>query len=100
IDARRIERREIECHRLSNPPGEARVVGEIVVGERVDKRCQSRRFDQRDDGGKSVFGEMNLELRYWMRPDLAIAKLADVEELRDFPGILHDAEATIERLGH
>ena len=56
------------------------VIGEIVVGRRVNKRPQSGRLDHPDDRLDRSFQEMDLELGHRMRPDATIDHRSDEQD--------------------
>ena len=59
---RGIEHCLIERERVSDPERQRCVIGEIVIGERVDERSEPGCLDQRKDPRQCVFEEVNLEL--------------------------------------
>src|SRR5262245_12960893 len=82
VQARRIEHGKIERQRLTDPVSERRVIGQIVVGQRMHERGQAGLLDARPHVRQRILAEMNFELRLRMRTDRLVAQLADEEHAR------------------
>jgi len=80
--ARWIEHADIELDRLADPVRQAGVIGEIVVGERMDQGPQPRVFDRCHNISSSVLEEMHFILRDRMRADAALGHLANEQDQR------------------
>ena len=82
IVARRIEHAQVELERFSEPLPKGGVIGEVIIGERVDKRSKARSFNGGRDPRPGAFEEMHLKLRDRMRPNAAVHHSADEEDFR------------------
>jgi len=83
ILSRGIEHRLIERQRFPDPERKRRVIGEIVIRERVHERGEAGCPEQRKKPRQRVFEEVNLELGFGMRPDRLVAHLADEQYVRE-----------------
>jgi hypothetical protein len=84
VVARRIERADVKLERLTNPMAQARMVGDIVVSQRVDERAKARCLDRSDDLWPGAFQEMDFELRNGMRANCTIHHAPNEKDLRLF----------------
>src|SRR3546814_3477611 len=59
-----------------------RVIGKIVIGQRMNQRAQPRRLDRRDHRRNRCTQKMHLILRDRMRPRSALGHVADQQDRR------------------
>jgi hypothetical protein len=57
------------------------MIGEIIIGERMNERTQAGRLDQRQYRLKRPLQKMNLELRQWVGPYRSFAQCSDDKQL-------------------
>ena len=77
IHARRIEHGHVEFDGLADPVRERRMIGKVVVGQRVHQRAQPRRLDRRNHRWNRCTQKMHLILRNRVRPRGAVGHIAD-----------------------
>jgi len=75
VHSRRVKYREIKRQGLSYPKSLRRVIGEIVVGQLMEKRPEPTRFDLRENRRQRPPVEVNLELRDGMRSNWPVCHL-------------------------
>jgi hypothetical protein len=80
--AGRVQHAHVEFERLADPVSVRGMIGEVVVGQRMDQCAEARRFDRRDYVGPGTLEEMDFVLRDWMRPDPLVGHVADEEDVR------------------
>lgn len=78
----RIQDREVEIERLADPVAEGRMICEIVIGQRMDKRAQTGRFNHRNDIIARMFEEVDFILRHRVRADTQIHHPSDEQDIR------------------
>src|SRR3569623_1644714 len=77
---RRVEHVNVKVERRADPVRQRRVIGQVVIGQRMDQRTQAGFFDRPRDHGAGARGNVDFELRDRVRTHRAVAHPADEQD--------------------